>query len=381
LRNEVKSTFGRKIKNYQPKIAIFYDWLNQWGGAEKVLLDILKVFPNAPIFTLVYDPKKTDWLPKDIQIFTSQINKLPLSKKNPIFYTPFYSLALEQFDFSQYDIIISTTSTIGHSLLTQPKTLFICYLHNVNRYLYQTPPKFKIIFPILKKYQKTDFIFGQRPDYLLCNSKTVQERVKSTYQRSAEIIYPGVDTDFFTKGTGNNSQEPYFLVVSRLVAHKRIDLAIKACNQLNKKLIIVGEGRDRNKLIKISNKNPKSKVVFLGKVSDKKLLFLYQNCQALICPQEEDFGLTPIEAQACGKPIIAYNKGGLTETVIDNKTGVFFNQQTVSSLLDAMEKFSKINFSAANCVNNASRFSNQNFMLNFKQTINKLWQQHQITIL
>jgi glycosyltransferase involved in cell wall biosynthesis len=361
------------------KIAIFYDWLNQWGGAEKVLLDILKIFPKSPVFTLIYNPQKTNWLPKETQVVPSLINKLPSSKKNSIFYTPFYGLALEQFDFSQYDIVISTTQVSGHYLLTQPKTLFICYLHNVNRYLYQTPPQFKFLRPLLNHYQKTDFIYGQRPDHLLCNSQTVKHRIKSAYNRTATVIYPGVDTDFFTPGDKNN-QEPYFLLVSRLVLHKRIDIAIKACNQLNKKLIIVGEGRDKDKLIKIRNQNSKSNVIFFGHVSDKKLLFLYQNCQALICPQIEDYGISPLEAQACGKPVIAYNQGGITETIINGKTGIFFEKQSEESLSQAIKKFNPQDFSIQTCVDNAKRFSRQNFMLNFKQTIDNLWQQHQTTL-
>lgn len=373
----MKSVFDGDIRNL--KVAIFYDWLNQWGGAEKVLLDILKIFPDAPVFTLIYDPKKTNWLPPNTKVYSSGLSRLPFSKKNNIFYTPFYSVVLEQFDFSQYDIVISTTQVSGHYLLTQPKTLFVCYLHNVNRYLYQTPLQFKFLQPLLKHYQKTDFIYGQRPDYLLCNSQTVKQRIKSAYHRSAEIIYPGVDTNFFVPGK-NNDQEPYFLLVSRLVLHKRIDLAIKACSRLNKKLIIVGEGRDKNKLIKIRNKNPKSNIIFFGHVSDKKLLFLYQNCQALICPQIEDYGLSPIEAQACGKPVIAYNQGGITETVLNGKTGIFFNEQSEKSLSQSIKDFQPQNFSPQDCIDNAKRFSSQNFMLNFKQTINQLWQQNQITL-
>lgn len=361
------------------RIAIFYDWLNQWGGAEKVLLDIINIFPQAQLFSLIYDQKKTSWLPTTAKVTTSFINQLPFHCKNPIFYTPFYSLALEKFDFSQFDIVISTTSTVGHCLITPPSILSICYFHNVNRYLYQTPAQFKLLKPLLKKYQKTDFIYGQRPDYLLCNSKTVQERISHHYHRTAQVIYPGVDTSFFTPKK-NESSDPYFLVVSRLVRHKRIDLAIKACHQLDKKLIIVGEGRDKQKLLRLKNKNPKSKVIFLGKVSQKKLLVLYQNCQALICPQIEDFGLTPVEAQSCGKPVIALNKGGLTETIINGKTGILYPHQTTKSLVSAIKKFDPKKFSVDDCVNSSIRFSQSNFMLHFKQTINQLWQQHQITI-
>lgn len=365
--------------NYQKlRVAIFYDWLNQWGGAEKVFLDILKIYPNADIYTLIYDPKNTSWLPQQNQIRTSFINQLSLTKKNNLLHTPLYSLALEQFDFSDYDIVISTTSTVGHCLLTPPQTLYVCYFHNTNRYLYQTPKQYQFLTPILKKYQQTDFIYAQRPDFLLCNSQTVKDRISSSYHRSAKVIYPGIDNNFFVPSKPQ-PVEPYFLVVSRLVPHKKIDIAIKACQEVSKKLIIVGEGRDFKRLNKI--KDSKSKVIFMGKVSPKKLLYLYQNCSALICPQIEDFGLTPIEAQACGKPVIAFKDGGLTETVIDGKTGIFFEQQTADSLQKTLLEFSPDLFSESECVKHAAEFSVQNFMLNFKQTINQLWQQHQTNIL
>ncbi len=356
----------------KPKVAIFYDWLNQWGGAEKVLLDILEIFPKSPVFTLNYYPKNTPWLPKSTKVVPSFINHLPFSHQNPLIYTPFYSLALEKFDFSQFDIIISTTSTIGHCLLTPPLTLFICYFHNTNRYLYQTPKQFKFLKPFLQKYQKTDFIYGQRPDFCLCNSQTVSHRIKTHYHRTAKVIYPGIDTSFFVP-KNNDNISPYFLIVSRLVEHKKIDIAIRACQQLKQKLVIVGDGRDKNKLIKLASSYPNSQIVFAGKVSPKKLLTLYQNCQALICPQIEDFGLTPLEAQACGKPVIAFNQGGLTETVINHQTGLFFNHQTVNSLVKTMTKFHPEQFSPSVCLQNAAKFSREKFMLNFKETINQLW--------
>jgi len=356
------------------KVALFYDWLNQWGGAEKVLLDLIKLYPKAPIYTLVHDPKKTSWLPKNTKVITSCINKLPFSKKNPIFYTPFYSLAIRRFDFSKYDVVISTTQVSGHSLKVSKPTLFVCYMHNTNRYVYQTPLQFKFLKPLLKIYQKIDFKFGQIPDFVFCNSKTVQQRIKNNYQRNAKVINPGIDTSFFVPSVKKSNQK-YFLIVSRLVKHKRIDIAIKACQKLNLELKIVGTGRDQKNLKRIINKN--SKVDFVGKVDDLKLLNLYQNCQALICPQLEDFGLTPIEAQACGKPIIAYQKGGLIETVIDKKTGIFFKQQNVKSLISAIKKFNPKNFSKIDCQQNAKKFSNQNFMLNFKKEIASICQNHQ----
>lgn len=359
----------------KPKVAIFYDWLNQWGGAEKVLLDLIKLYPEAPIYTLIHDPKKTDWLPKNTKIIASFINKFPFSKSNPFFYTPFYSIALEQFDFSDFDIVISTTSTVGHCLLTSPKTLFICYFHNVNRHIYQK----KYFWPIsslIFNYKKNDQIYSQRPDFLFCNSQTVQNRIKNIYHRLAQIIYPGIDTSFFIPSK-INLDEKYFLIVSRLVSHKKIDLAIRACHKLNQKLYIVGTGRDQHKLANLIDSFNDSNIKLLGKVDDNKLLNLYQNCQALICPQLEDFGLSPIEAQACGKPVIAYNRGGLTETVINNKTGILFNHQTVKGLIFALKKFNSDNFSKNVCQKHAQKFSNINFMLNFKKETDLLWQNHQ----
>ena len=356
----------------KPKIALFYDWLNQWGGAEKVLLDLIKTFPNAPVYTLIYNPKTTKWLPKKIKINSSFLNKISIFKKNSIFQTPFYYLALKHFDFSKYDIVISTTQVIGHSLNVPKKTIFICYFHNINRYVYQTPSHFNFLKPLLNIYKKIDFKFGQKPNYIFCNSKTVQQRIEKNYHRKAKVINPGIDTSFFIPSAIKTTND-YFLIVSRLVTHKKIDIAINACHQLHKKLYIVGNGRDYSRLNKIISKLNDPNIKLLGFVDDQKLLTFYQNCQALICPQIEDFGLTPLEAQACGKPIIALRKGGLTETVINNKTGIFFNHQTVRSLIHAIKKFDHHRFNKNICRQNALKFSRQKFMLNFKNEVYSLW--------
>lgn len=370
MRSKVKSASGGT-----PKIALFYDWLNQWGGAEKVLLDLIKIYPDAPVYTLIHDPEKTKWLPAKTKVITSFIQKLPFAKYNPFFYTPLYSIALEQFDFSSFDIVISTTSTIGHCLLTQPNSIFICYLHNVNRHIYQK----KYFWPIsqlISNYKKSDYIFAARPDYLFCNSKTVQKRIENIYKREVKTIYPGIDTSFFVPSIAK-PEEQYFLTVSRLVSHKKIELAIKACHQLKQKLYIVGTGRDKSKLTKLIKSIKDPNIKLLGKVDDNQLLNLYQNCKALICPQLEDFGLTPLEAQSCGKPVIAYKKGGLTETVINHKTGIFFKYQTVKSLVLAIKKFDKTKFSKESCRLRAIDFSNTNFMLNFKKETDLIWKNHQ----
>ena len=358
-----------------PKIALFYDWLNQWGGAEKVLLDLIKIFPEAPVFTLVHNPKKTPWLPLQTKVVTSFINRLPFSKNNPLVYTPIYDIALEQFDFSQFDIVIAATSTVGHCLLTLPQTMFVCYYYNTNRYLYETPKLYTLIKPLLKIYQHFDHIYSRRPDYSFCISQTVKNRIQKYFHLDASIIYPGVDIGFFQPSPHSTSD--YFLIVSRLVPHKNIDLVIKTFNRLHLKLNIIGKGREASHLKKLAKNNPNIK--FLGQLSNEQVLKNYQNCRALICPQLEDFGLTPIEAQACGKPVIAFGHGGNTETIIDGKTGIFFDKPTVSSLTNALYKFKAAKFDSNDCLQNAAKFSVKSFMLNFKQLVDNLWQQSKTT--
>ncbi len=353
------------------KVAIFYDWLNQWGGAERVLLDILAIYPQADLYCLVHQPSKSKWLPVHTKIFPSFINRLPFSHSKLWAYTPIFDIALEQFDFSSYDIVISTTSTIGHALITPPQTMFVCYSHNINRHLYRKarPP----LGYFLSLYRRINKILSQRPDYYLTNSSNVQTRIMQAYQRSAIVVNPGVDTNFFHPHPHPKSD--YFLLVSRLVAHKKVDLAIDAIHQSKQKLIIIGSGRDFKKLKhKIESLNDPN-IKLIGQVSQSRLLNYYQNCLALICPQEEDFGIAPIEAMACGKPVIAYRQGGITETVVDGKTGLFFDYQTVDDLSKAINKFDSSQFDPKLCRRQALNYSQAKFMLNFKKQVQKLWQQ------
>jgi len=302
-------------KSYR-KVAIYYDWLNQWGGAEQVLLDILKIFPTADILTLFHRPQS--WLPKNTKIIT------------PPFFT------------KKYDLVISTTSYLGYLI---PANIY--YFHNVNRYIYNSPLKYfdRLLIPKNKIY--------------LCNSNNVKNRIKQHFDINATVVYPGIDTDFFipTKNPTLN----YFLIVGRFVSYKKIDSAIIACQKLKQKLIVVGTGRQEKYLKKIANKKY---INFAGKVSKEKLKELYQNCKALICPQIEDFGLTALEAQSCGRPVIAKNIGGNLETV-SPVTGIFF----LNNLSKAISSFSVNKFKPTICRQNALKFSKTNFMLNFKKYV------------
>lgn len=376
------SNFMKKISEL--KIAVFYDWLNQWGGAERLLLDILKVFPQAKLFTSVYSPLKTPWLPKDTKITTTFLDKFSIFKSNSFLSALFQPIAFEQFNFDNFDLVISLTSLQGKCLLTKPHILHICFCLTPNRYLYQKRYP-SLIQYFINSYKKIDYIYSQRPDYYISTSKTVKKRILKHYHRHSTTIYPGVDTNLFKPSIKKNMSTErhdfapdfgnYFLIVSRLVPHKQINIAITACINTDNRLLIIGQGRLRKHLKKISGK---SKLIeFVGEVSQDLLIKYYQNCTALICPQLEDYGYVALEAQACGKPVIAYGKGGFSETVIDGKTGLLFPEQSVSSLTQALKIFPKNNFSASDCRANASRFSRTKFMLNFKRIIHSLWQKKQ----
>ncbi len=350
------------------KIAIFYDWLNQWGGAEQVLLDIIHLYPNADIFTLVHDKKNTSWLPKNLNIKTSFINNLPFSKNNPIIYTPLYLLALRLFKFNKYNIVISTTSTVGHYLKVPKKSLFVCYFHNINRYLYNTPSQFNFLNPLLNLYKTIDKKYSKNPNLIICNSNTVKDRILNNYNIKAQVINPAIDTDFFTLNT--KPRKNYFLVISRLVRHKKIDIAINACKKLKKELVIIGQGRDKNYYEKISDKKF---VKFTGILSPNDLKNYIQNSQALICPQLEDFGISPLEANSCGTPVIAFNKGGIKESITNKVHGILFNYQTTSSLIKAIKKFKNTSFNKNTLNTNAKKYSKNNFYKLFNQQIVKSW--------
>ena len=339
-----------------PKVAIYYDWLNQWGGAERVLLDLLEIYPKADIYTLTYNPQKTSWLPKGHQIFS-------LNLKNKLLSTPFYAYKLEQIDFSSYDLVISTTSTVGHCLLTPPQCLYICYFHNINRYLYQHPPA--LLKPILNQYQKIDKIFATRPDHLFCNSQNVASRIQQHYHRDATVLYPGIDTQKFIPNP--KPPQKYFLIVSRLVAHKKIDLVINTFKRLPYRLKIVGTGRDEAYLKCLANNY--HNIEFYKSIDDSQLINLYQNCQGLIYPQEEDFGLTALEVQSCGRGVIAFNRGGAKESVISGKTGIFFDTQDEYSLKNAIARLLDKDINPDDCKLNAQTFSKENFINNFKQAV------------
>jgi len=309
------------------RVALVYDRVNKWGGAERILLELQELFPDAVLYTSVYNRPTALWA-KEFKIKTSFLQKFPFAKMHHEWYALFMPLAFESFDFDTYDLVISVTSEVGKGILTKPYTKHICICLTPTRYLwsgykeYFKSSLFRFFsLPIIWYLQKWDVMAAQRPDYFIAISKEVQKRIKKYYGIESEVIYPALSLAFSLQPPeSGKSSSSYFLVVSRLVPPKRIDIAIKACNTLQVPLKIIGIGSDEKRLRKLAGQN----VEFLGDLTDYDLVRYYTGCCALIFPGIEDFGLTPVEAQSFGKPVIAYRGGGALETIISGKTESFF---------------------------------------------------------
>ncbi|MDH7476427.1 MAG: glycosyltransferase [Microgenomates group bacterium] len=351
------------------KIAIVYDWIDKWGGVERVLLELSKLFPQADFYTSYYDEKKASWA-KNLNIKTSFIQKLPkFIRRRRTLSLPFYPFAFESFNFNSYNLVISVSSSFAKSVITKPGTLHICYLLTPTRFLWLYPELYlsRLIQRIGSWYfnylRKWDFVAGQRPDRIIAISKTVADRCKKYYKREAEVLYPPFDKYYWervqhSKFNLKRLTFKYYLIVSRLEPYKKVDLAVNVFNKrkdLN--LIIVGEGTEKEKLKQIAGENIK----FLGKATNEELAKLYSEAEALIMPQEEDFGYVALEAQFFGCPVIAFKKGGAVETVSEGKTGIFFDHQNEKSLSQALERFKTMSYNLRYQTVKTGRENTENF--------------------
>lgn len=352
------------------KVALVHDDLVQWGGAERVLLAMSEVFPDAPIFTSVYDFKnpllKSAFGKK--KVITSFMQKLPGWKTFYKGLLPLYPLAFESFDFSDFDLVISQTTRSAKAIITKPGIKHICYCHTPPRYLwhysgFKIP---KIIQPYISYSRLYDSISARRVDYWLAGSKNAQLRIKDIYNADSEVLPPFVDLEKFQKV--KTFDGGYYLVISRLNSYKRVDLAVMAANTLKVSLKVVGSGPQEASLKKIAG----ATVDFVGNVDEDTLILLLAGCKALIVSSEEDFGLTPLEAQALGKPVVAYGAGGVLETVLDGVTAVLFNSQTVDALTSALIQLDKQGYNESTCQSQARKFSKSQFMDMLQAYINSL---------
>lgn len=354
------------------RIALVYDRINKWGGAERLLLAFHKLLPEAPLFTAVYNEKTAEWA-KVFQITPSFLNRFPFAKTNHEFYPWLTPLAFESFDFSCFDLVISITSADAKGIIAKPQTKHICYCLTPTRYLWSGEKDYfsskALRFfsqPLVKHLKRWDLVASFRPDEYWAISKNVQNRIRKYYARKAQILYPPVDLDKWRLGTGR--RENFYLIVSRLVSYKKVDLAIRAFNHLGLPLKIIGIGKEASSLRRLAKTN----ISFLGQLTDLELLSYYQKCKAVIFPQEEDFGLVPLEVQACGSPVIAFGAGGAKEAVIDKRTGLFFYPQNEEALEEKVRQFeSSPIYNRYACRKQAEKFSTSVFEKKALSLINK----------
>lgn len=361
------------------KTAIVYDRVNKFGGAERVLLALNQIYPDAPLFTAVYSPDKASWAKVFPKVIPSWLQKIPFSSDRHEHLPYLMPLAFESFDFDEYDLVISVTSEAAKGIITKPSTKHICYCLTPTRYLwshyefyFDKPPASFSVYPFMKTlskpivsyYRNWDKVAAYRPDKMIAISTAVKKRIKKYYQRDSEVIFPPVEIEKFVSSKKVKKQN-YYLFVSRLVPYKRPDLAIEAFNQLGLPLIVIGDGSEKRKLKEMAQPN----ISFISNLTDKKLAGYYQRARGFIFPQEEDFGIVALEAQAAGTPVIAFKAGGALDTIIEGKTGIFFDKQDSQTLIKAVKKFDKMKFDKKYLLENAKKYSKEIFKNEFKKFV------------
>ncbi len=365
------------------KLALVHDYLVQLGGAEKVLDNFQRVFPHSPVFVLVNDKKKTRLIFPPSKIKTTWLQYLPLSVSCYQWYLTLMPLAMESCNLKDYDIILSSASSIAKGIKIKPTTLHVCYCHTPTRYLWHDADSYveelgynrlikKIIPLFLKRLKNWDLMAAQRVNHFIANSRLVQHRIKKYYGQDSHIIYPPVETRKFYI---SDILGDYYLIGGRLVAYKKYDLAIRAFNKLGIKLKIFGSGPDYSRLKKMARAN----IQFLGPINDEQKAELYSRALAFIHPQVEDFGITAVESMASGRPVIAYQAGGALETVVAGVTGEFFDQQTWQSLIHQVIHFQPDEYNPRLIKAHAAKFNPQRFRQEIKDYLDQLIKEFEIS--
>ncbi len=344
-----------------PKIAIVHDYFIQEGGAEKVADELQRMFPDAQMFTTVSRRPENG---NGRATKTSWMQTLPVNAKTHRHFFLLYPLAVESLDLTDYDIIISSTSGYAKGIRKREDAVHICYCHTPMRWVwffdhYSQREQFGKIKNVILPYflnilRMWDIRASKRPDFYIANSGFVAKRIKRLYNREAIVIPPPIDVGRFST---SDSVKDFYLILSRLVSYKRIDLAIEACEKLGRKLVIIGDGPARDKLEQSAGDN----IIFMGRQSDEVVNKYASECRALIFPGEEDFGMTPLEINAAGRPVIAFRSGGAKETIIKGKTGMFFDEQTPECLIDAITSFEELKWNTGTLRDHALTFDRSVF--------------------
>ncbi len=368
------------------RIALVHDYLNQYGGAERVLEVFSELFPEAPIYTLFYDEKLTRGAFSGKDIRTSFLQKIPFSRKYHQVFPVLMPIAAESLDFSSYDVVLSDSASFAKGIITKPSTMHICYLHTLLRYAWDKSHEYLSEFPmprimkafapfVLTYLRMWDKDASTRPDAYLTNSHFVRSRIQKYYGVDAEVIHPSVDTKLFNGevSPSESNSEDYFLMVGRLTPYKRFNLAIEVFNTLGWKLKIIGDGPEKKRLQRMAKNN----IEFLGTAGDETLREQYAGSRAVVFPQEEDFGIVPLEAMASGKPVIAFHAGGALESVREGETGVFFNEPTAESLERALREFDPNTFDSDKIKEHARTFDKEVFKTRIKEFVEEAYKDFQ----
>ena len=333
------------------KVALVQDWLVKFGGAEWTLQNWHKIFPDAPLYTLVYDEKVMGEQFKDFDVRTTYIQKIPGAVKNYQVLLSFMPRAWESLDLTEYDLVLSSCSSLCKGIITRPDAVHVCYCHTPPRYLWDLYYDYKKSANPIKKFfmpsqihklRMWDRLAADRVDYFIANSKFTQKRIKKFYGRDSEVIY-SVGGNFVSDQLyAQTTKEDFYLISGRLESYKKVDLAIEACNKLGKKLVVIGKGKEMDRMKGIAGPT----IEFKGFVTNDEMVEYYAKAKALLFPGVEDFGFVPVEAQSGGTPVIGYGRGGILETVVEGRTGVFFKEQTLECLCDAIPRFETMTFDA-----------------------------------
>lgn len=364
------------------KMALVYDKAVTWGGAERVLLNMHKIYPNVDFYTSIFNLSLAPWVSVFNKVYSSHIN-FSLFQHKYFLATPLMSWSFEQFNFSAYDIVLTVTSYSAKSVITNSKTCHICYCLTPDRYLwFENKLNFesdsflsripKLIYRLTRPIrQVNDQYRSTRPDYYIAISQKVSRRITKYYNRESIVVYPGVNTDKFTLSHDKSIKRGYYLLVGRMTPYKMMDVIIKVFNSNRKQLIVVGGGYQSRYLQSIASEN----IQFKNYVSDSELVKLYQNAKALIAIQEEDFGLVALESLACGTPVIVNKKSGVAE-ILDEQSSLFVNSATADDLDTAVELMESMNISPKVCRNIATKYNEKYFMKNFSSAVNTLYKKY-----